>query len=236
MNNLSENQDAVNMLEDAVCSSEKDLLNEGFSGTAKADKLKEKYKNSSVSYEQVKPYISHLESLCTLPRCAGFGGWPCEVRNNIKWSTFKHKNLALQEEIFHKMSKECSPDKALQSDYNLNDLADFKKACEKGIRNFIKWYLKNIPTDETTCEYCGVTQKKCREYLERVATDYGGNKRNKGKTLELERKNSQKGQNIYQEDNCIWICHVCNNAKSDLFTEDKFKKTIARGIRDFWNL
>lgn len=236
MSKLSENQDAINMLKDAISLYEKELVDKKQNkilGTTKADKLKKKYEDSFGLYEQIEPYIKHLESLCTLPRCAGFGGWPCEISNKTKWGTFIHKDLKGQQELFDKMPKECSSDDASKSPYDLNSLSDFKKACELGIEKFIKWYLNNIPKDQTTCEYCGVTQKKCREYLEQVATN-GGNKRNRGKTLELERKHSDQGKNLYSEGNCIWICHVCNNAKSDLFNEVEFKNTIADGIRKFW--
>ena len=232
-NELSENQDAVNMLEDRISLYEKELLDEKgnkITGTTKADKLKQKYKDSSMLYEKIKPYIKHLESLCTLPRCAGFGGWPCEVDNTMKWITFTHKTQAEQKEIFEKLPKEL-PD-GYDSNYDLKNFQTFNDACKKGIKNFIKWYLKN-PADQTCCEYCGVTQKQCREHMEKVARN-GGNKRNRGNTFELERKNSQKGKNLYKEGNCIWICHVCNNAKSDLFTEDEFKNTIAKGIKSFW--
>ncbi len=234
MNKLSEHQDAINMLKDAISLYEKELVDEKqnkISGTTKADKLKNKYKDSSGLYEQIKPCIKHLEGLCTLPRCAGFGGWPCEVGNTIKWITFSHKTQAEQEKIFKNLSKELPKDK--KSDYDVNSLKDFEVSCEKGIKNFIKWYLDHRPNDEKKCAYCGVTQKECREYMEKVACN-GGNKRNRGNTLELERKNSKKGENLYKEGNCIWICHVCNNAKSDLFTEDEFKNTIAKGIKSFW--
>ncbi len=233
MSKLSENQDAINMLKDAISLYEKELVDKKQNkilGTTKADKLKKKYEDSFGLYEQIEPYIKHLESLCTLPRCAGFGGWPCELNNTIKWITFKHKTEAEQKEIFKKLPKELPKDN--DSGYDLNSLSDFKKACELGIEKFIKWYLNNIPKDQTTCEYCGVTQKKCREYLEQVATN-GGNKRNRGKTLELERKHSDQGKNLYSEGNCIWICHVCNNAKSDFIRPEDFKP-IAQGINRFW--
>lgn len=229
MNELVKNDEVVEFLKDAVSLYEDELKAEEHYGTSKLDKLKEKYKDSSIPYEKITPdIIKHLESLCTLPRCAGFGGWPCEINNTIKWITFKHKTEAEQKEIFKKLPKELPKDN--DSGYDLNSFEDFKNACEKGIKNFIKWYLNHVPTE---CEYCGVAQKKCREYMEYVARQ-GGNKRNRGKTLELERKNSQEGKNLYNKDNCIWICHVCNNAKSDLFTEDEFKNTVAKGIKAFW--
>lgn len=236
MSKLSENQDAINMLKDAISLYEKELVDKKqhkILGTTKADKLKKKYEDSFGLYEQIEPYIKHLESLCTLPRCAGFGGWPCEISNKTKWGTFIHKDLKDQQELFDKMPKECSSDDASKSPYDLNSLSDFKKACELGIEKFIKWYLEKRPTDQTQCEYCGVTQEKCRAYMQKVKKD-GGNKRGRGNMLELERAESQRGKNLYNEKNCIWICHVCNNAKSDLFGENEFKNTIAKGIKDFW--
>jgi hypothetical protein len=45
-------------------------------------------------------------------------------------------------------------------------------------------------------------------------------KRPRGQSLEVERKEDTK----YTEENCELCCYWCNNAKSDIFSFDEFKK------------
>ena len=51
-------------------------------------------------------------------------------------------------------------------------------------------------------------------------------------SMEIDRKNSNKE---YTADNIVLCCYWCNNAKSDEFTFDEFKKYIAPGINQTWN-
>lgn len=102
---------------------------------------------------------------------------------------------------------------------------DFKfKAKSK--REFFDWY-KSQPS---TCGYCGIEEKKLREL-------FGGDKpfletkRGRGKSLELERRDSKS--NEYSEVNCILACYLCNNHKSDLISEEDHKKYFTGQIRQY---
>ena len=54
--------------------------------------------------------------------------------------------------------------------------------------------------------------------------------KNRGERLELERKDNEKG---YSEENCVLACAICNNAKSDKFTYEEFKR-VGKVIREIW--
>ncbi|PWI46423.1 hypothetical protein CEE45_16900 [Candidatus Heimdallarchaeota archaeon B3_Heim] len=48
--------------------------------------------------------------------------------------------------------------------------------------------------------------------------------------MELERKDNAKG---YSKENCVLSCSLCNNAKSDKFTEEEFRK-VGAAIKEIW--
>ncbi|GAG98234.1 unnamed protein product, partial [marine sediment metagenome] len=48
--------------------------------------------------------------------------------------------------------------------------------------------------------------------------------------LEIDRKDNQKG---YAEENCVLACALCNNAKSDKFSGEEFRK-LDGVIREIW--
>ncbi len=87
--------------------------------------------------------------------------------------------------------------------------------------SFLKWYSDN----KGKCYYCKIPGDK----IEKI---YWGNRKTKRpKTrihLEVDRK---KPNGNYNKENCVLVCFVCNNAKSDIFSEKEFKK-IGRVIRN----
>lgn len=96
----------------------------------------------------------------------------------------------------------------------------------KSKREFFEWYQKQ----PSACGYCGIEEKKVREL-------FGGDKpflktkRGRGKSLELERRDSLL--NEYSEENCILACYLCNNHKSDLISEEDHKTYFANQIRRY---
>ena len=58
---------------------------------------------------------------------------------------------------------------------------------------------------------------------------YGG--RTRGKKLEVDRRDNEKG---YTLENCVLACSICNNAKSDKFTGEEFKK-VGKSIEQIWS-
>lgn len=79
--------------------------------------------------------------------------------------------------------------------------------------------------DGKTCHYCGIKET---DFLPIWGEFYGGKKR--GGTLEVDRKDNNKG---YEIDNCVLACAICNMSKSDKFTYEEFK-SIGDAINKVW--
>ena len=79
--------------------------------------------------------------------------------------------------------------------------------------------------DGRKCHYCRIKEES---FIWIWGPFYGGKIR--GKKLEIDRKDNQKG---YSEENCVLACAICNNAKSDKFTYEEFKR-VGRVIREIW--
>lgn len=79
--------------------------------------------------------------------------------------------------------------------------------------------------DGRRCHYCGIKEG---DFIRIWGKFYGG--RTRGRKLEIDRKDNQKG---YSEENCVLACAICNNAKSDKFIYEEFKR-VGRVIREIW--
>lgn len=193
------------------------------------EKIKNAYPNS---YPHYAHHINRLKALAKISRCIGFAGLEKQIVKDYQWTTFKNYNPDEQAEAFKNMTHIKKKNGwEIQLEWKGISLKAFADTCEIGIKEFIAWYIRHLPGDQTKCEYCQVTEEKCRKYMKDIQND-GGNKRHRGKQLELERKDSKN--NLYNEKNCIWICHICNNAKSDIFSEKDFREFIVPGIQEFW--
>jgi len=73
------------------------------------------------------------------------------------------------------------------------------------------------------CHYCGIEEE---DFFRIWGKFYGGKRRK----LEVDRKDNEKG---YNEENCVLACPICNNAKSDRFTYEEFKK-VGKVIKEMW--
>jgi len=109
------------------------------------------------------------------------------------------------------------------------------KQEQQQLRNFInklkqKWRnnAREIPfkqfydvlADKEECHYCGITQAQIDKlYSEDRLPESGRSKR--GRTLEVERLEPK--ESYANVKNLAWACYWCNNAKSDLFSEEEFK-------------
>jgi len=78
--------------------------------------------------------------------------------------------------------------------------------------------------DGRICHYCGIEE----DFFRIWGKFYGGKRRK----LEVDRKDNEKG---YNEENCVLACPICNNAKSDKFTYEEFKK-VSEAIKEVWLL
>ncbi len=79
--------------------------------------------------------------------------------------------------------------------------------------------------DGRTCHYCGIAEK---DFLTIWGEFYGSKRR--GSTLEVDRKDNSRG---YEIDNCVLVCAICNNAKSDKFLYDEFLN-VGKTIGQVW--
>lgn len=91
---------------------------------------------------------------------------------------------------------------------------------------FREWYLsqyKSVPK----CHYCGIPEP----YVKTIYWGIRETKRPKTRIrLELDRRDPNGN---YNSDNVVLACMICNNAKSDVFTEEEFLR-IGIEIRSAW--
>jgi 5-methylcytosine-specific restriction endonuclease McrA len=83
--------------------------------------------------------------------------------------------------------------------------------------------------DGGECHYCHITKAQISELIEKQQLFKKHITR--GWTLEIDRKIPYLE---YTEDNCVTCCYWCNNAKTDEFSYDEFKK-IGIEIEKIWN-
>lgn len=103
---------------------------------------------------------------------------------------------------------------------------DFNYFEKQGKRRFFDWYEKQ----PRVCGYCGIEEHKLKELFD-YQTGILGTQRGRGRSLELERKITNP--NLYNEENCILACYVCNNHKSDLISEEDHLTYFAEKIREY---
>ena len=78
--------------------------------------------------------------------------------------------------------------------------------------------------DGKECYYCEIKEE---DFIQIWGKFYGGNR---GQKLEVDRRDNEKG---YTLENCVLSCSICNNAKSDKFTDEEFKE-VGKSIKQIW--
>ncbi len=91
-------------------------------------------------------------------------------------------------------------------------------------------FYNNIKSLEEKCCYCGISQVQIDLMYEQGLVE---TKRSRGAILEIERL--LPNESYDNTANLKLACYWCNNAKTDTFSCDEFKKFIAPGIRKVWN-
>ena len=127
----------------------------------------------------------------------------------------------------------------IQLDSPKSDLIDQNK--------FLEWWkIQPRSKDKTLkCYYCGCSETDYHNMLIKTKNFndgcFGGRlymskKRNwKFSNLEIEEKipaDSSKTKN-HSFTNCVFSCHICNNAESDLIHADDFLKYFGKAINDY---
>lgn len=96
--------------------------------------------------------------------------------------------------------------------------------------SFFEWWNDQMDDKgKCHCCYCGVDQDTLKTAFEKRKIQ--SKKHSFSGNLQIERLDSEAG---YNKDNCRFACVVCNNAKSDMFNKDVFKKYFADSIATFW--
>lgn len=95
---------------------------------------------------------------------------------------------------------------------------------------FLEWYDKQ----KESCNYCGITQSELHTIVklrDGKLTLNKKTKRSKG-TLEIEKLNANLG---YTFKNCVLSCPFCNNAKSNLISEDDWRAFFVPAMKEYFN-
>ena len=100
------------------------------------------------------------------------------------------------------------------------------KGMASDFKSFYDWYITS--ETEKHCEYCQITEAQIKILNERDENPL--TKRKRGEKLELDRK---LPNGSYTEDNIVYACYWCNNAKTDTFTHDEFLE-IGKAISSVW--
>jgi 5-methylcytosine-specific restriction endonuclease McrA len=121
------------------------------------------------------------------------------------------------------------------------DMKDWKENNKKNIDSLLKHYIENtfrkvfprkdfdqLLEPEQKCEYCHITKEQIdvlinkRKLYKKHIT--------RGWSLEIDRKEPNLE---YTKKNCVMCCYWCNNAKTDEFSYEEFKK-IGVEIEKTW--
>jgi len=96
----------------------------------------------------------------------------------------------------------------------------------KSFRDFLAWWCKQ----KNECYYCKIDAAtsgfafKSRIFKPKKEAWKNG-------VLQIEKKDPN---GIYEPDNCVLACPLCNNAKSDMITYPEFKKHFAESFENYW--
>jgi len=105
-------------------------------------------------------------------------------------------------------------------------------------KDYVDSFQKNFPVykfeelisegnEDNCCHYCKITIKQIEELADKKKVF---KKNFRGWSLEIDRKDSNFE---YTPDNCVMACYWCNNAKTDEFTYNEFKK-VGASIQEIW--
>lgn len=138
--------------------------------------------------------------------------------------------------------------------YNKKWNKENEHAFEGKFNDFLEWWLDGIDAKKgIKCSYCNSTEDDWIKIIERRTideNDYQPGKLHKSKkgtstkdelnnidrdvwgkpNMEIDKINPGNG---YYKDNCVFACHLCNNAKSDLVEESDFKTYFKPAIQKY---
>lgn len=98
------------------------------------------------------------------------------------------------------------------------------KCPELSYEDFAHWY-QNV---DKNCFYCGLTEAEMQILWTK---EPALTKRTRGRVLEIDRVGPNKDYNDFT--NLVFACYWCNNAKTDTFTGEEFKK-VGKVFSEIW--
>lgn len=127
-------------------------------------------------------------------------------------------------------------DACFKSWYKDRDLKEYKNlfyidfAKKNAFHEFKQIYTDNHTKKQ--CHYCGIHEDDIESF---IANSKINTKRllTRGRSLEIDKINPFGN---YTQDNIVLSCYWCNNAKTDEFSYFEFKKFIAPGIQEVWEI
>lgn len=196
------------------------------------DKKTVKYSPYPKTYDLEKLESEKLENVVDIEKILEKTEEKLKIENypETDWQRLKDRS-------FEKMLKYC-PEKLCDicNQYSKCEKESFTHENLRGCKKYYEAYFDNEviskqafkekffkESEERKCAYCGIAEK----LLFLFETKRAG----RGERLEYDRLDSEKE---YCEDNVVLACYWCNNAKTDTFSPEEFKK-IAQAINDLWN-
>jgi len=177
---------------------------------------------------------SHYFKLCYRERIHEF----CKIDKYKKWEIGKARDEYKTLDAFYIRELRIDDDQLIELKHKFrrfNDLYSkyFNEQRQGLFENpeaFLIWYDKQ----NDKCNYCEITQSD----LKRIVAIRNGNltlnqktKRSKG-TLEIEKLDP----NIeYTYENSVLACPFCNNAKSNLISEEDWRKHFVPAVKNYLN-
>ncbi len=160
--------------------------------------------------------------LCYIRRIHEFA----KIDQYKEWTLGKARKEYNSLDEFYRTELEISQDMLIQLRVEFKRFNDLyskyfneqRKELFENQKKFLEWYDKQ----KESCNYCEITQT---DLLKIVAIRNGNltlnkkTKRSKG-TLEIEKLNPEKG---YTFENSVLSCPFCNNAKSNLISENDWR-------------
>jgi len=131
-------------------------------------------------------------------------------------------NVETIKKLNQKLHKEISKIQKIYERFDENRQVGF----DKNFNKFYNWYITQKKKQNNCCYYCKISENDLKELF-----DKGILKSKKfTATFHIERLDSEKN---YIADNMVFACSLCNNAKSDMISENDFKDYFANPMYQY---
>ena len=131
-------------------------------------------------------------------------------------------NVETIKKLNQKLHKKISKIQKIYERFDENRQVGF----DKNFNKFYNWYITQKKKQNNCCYYCKISENGLKELF-----DKGILKSKKfTATFHIERLDSEKN---YIADNMVFACSLCNNAKSDMISENDFKDYFANPMYQY---